>query len=116
MKPIKCLLLLAAVLSFAAMSFTVDPDEEPDRETCKDRVQPAYEYNVCLACCRLKGKPSGFTKNWTPGDDEWRQGRCVCMPYRRDNPNFRPNESAIQFYHDCLLGSVVNLDQPDHDD
>jgi hypothetical protein len=118
MKPIKCLLLLATVLSFAAMSVAVNPaDDQPNEQICAQFVNPPYDRpeQHCLACCKLIAAPE-FKYNWKSDPEKIKLNRCVCIPHKRNNPNYRPRDSSIKEYRDLIHGSVVDPDtNPDID-
>jgi hypothetical protein len=76
MEPIKCLLLFAAVLSFAAMNAAYNP--LPD-----DRVNDCDLWNGkdkmgCFGCCKLLYRKLNNGRMYKMSDAAWNDGQCVC--------------------------------------
>jgi hypothetical protein len=117
MQSIKRLLLLATVLSFAAMSDAGAPDDAgpsgsadaPVFETCQKYVPPTYDRAkaLCNACCKLKGWWE-FKQNWIRDDEEFEKKRCICKPHDRHDPNYRLDDKSIEVYSSLIFGSVDN--------
>jgi hypothetical protein len=100
MKPIKCLLLLAAVLSFAALNaaYVLMPgDKEKDCEQWNDK-----DRMCCLACCKLLYKKLENGRMYKMRDDAWNEeSKCVCS-YDVGEPI--PFEEDIARYEEYING------------
>jgi hypothetical protein len=118
MKPIKCLLLLAAVLSFAALNAAYVPKEGEDADLCKVYNGTKYEL-ACNACCQLKGKQDNWSTRWTHKGGVWYHEKvCVCELIihwftKPDNASIRLWERRCQdALNDMFKGVSINS-EPD---
>jgi hypothetical protein len=76
MQRMTCLLLLAAVLSFAAMNAAYDPLPGDNAEECERHN--AGEIYACSACCILLGKADDFQTLYDMSLSAWQDDLCVC--------------------------------------
>jgi hypothetical protein len=100
MRPIKCLLLLAAVLSFAAMNAAYDL-QPGDDERC--RLWDGTDEEFCFACCKLLTKPT-FQTMYTMSDSAWDEGLCICS--LMDEPFTPPGSPEIREFDRLVSGEV----------
>jgi hypothetical protein len=110
MEPIKCLLLLAAVLSFAAMNAAYDLQPGDDAETCARHRRDDLR---CKYCCILLGKASGFQTQYIRAHLAWIEGQCICS--RDTGPGAasrRPTREQVEEYEAHLYGEVIDPPPP----
>jgi hypothetical protein len=78
MKPLTCLLLLAAVLSFDALNAAYVEEEGDDTDFCK-ALNGSQEEDACRHCCNLRGRDSNWSTRWGYVYHAWHNdGLCVC--------------------------------------
>jgi hypothetical protein len=104
MEAIKCLLLLAAVLSFAAVNAAYDAQEGDDVESCESFK--GAEFKACDACCKLLGKDGDWQTMWEGNEEVFEEDPehpCVCVENESLDP---PTEDELKEYEELVHGDV----------
>jgi hypothetical protein len=135
MQPIKCLLLLAAALSFAAMNVAamegpavagpavagpadLPPGYQPaggeDATTCREfDSRNGLTQKSCIACCRYKkGVVTNFEINYTYKMTVWGDFKiCVCV---RDYI-WKYDAAIVEKYRKIVEGEIVESELGDNE-